>query len=410
MSHDDSSKKTEATPKYQQIVVPDHAVKPDTSGTSFLRTGTFPSLTDATKQPPGFRESLALARLAGEHHLKTGGSWHHVDGNRIETTTGRKVEVIAGSYIAHRGPGNSPGDNFSSTWAKTSYTQIGSSDLPIGPQPAPRSPSPPGDPDSDFADKLSFPYSDNLIWSKPPPRPDGKPEPPTSDIDVVPTGSTTNANGALTSGDVASVTWAQRTLTYIGSPTKPVGLAYAETQAGTIKQKNFAQSGNVVSWNHAPFGKFWQDALATTIQTTNEAKGEILVTNTAPNLTTVNVGTQEVINLAPGMLTFTAGLAYANITVGVGITNINVGEQLVINVPDRFQFTLDDGHIKMASSAMTAVDTRLTDLDWKIGHLENKVLLQRADITATNTQLSATKLEMHSTCSTSMAPMHTWGI
>ena len=309
MSHDDPPAK-DATKKYHQIVVPDHAVKPDTTGTSFLRTGTFPSLTDTTKQPPGFRESLALARLAGEHHLKTGGSWHHVDGNRIDTTTGRKVEVIQGSYIAHRGPGNSPGPNFSSTWATTSYTQIGSGDLPIGPQPAPSSTSPPNAPASNFADTLSFPFGDGSGFTfsplpVPPGTPPGTPQPPTSDIDVIPTGSTTSANGALTSGDVATVTWAQRTLTYIGSPSKPVGLAFAETQAGTIKQRNFAQTGDVVSWNHAPFGKFWQDALATTILTTNSAKADITVTNTAPLLTTLNTGIQLVVNIgATGVLTF----------------------------------------------------------------------------------------------------------
>src|ERR1700760_4735368 len=157
MSQDDRSTKDA---KYQQIVVPDHALKPDTSGTSFLRTGTFPSLTDPTKQPPGFRESRELARLAGDHHLKTGGSWHHVDGNRVDTTTGRKVEVIAGSYVAHRGPGNSPGPNFSATWATNSYTQVGSLDLPVGSTPGSTpTPTAPSDPGPGFVETLNFGYS-----------------------------------------------------------------------------------------------------------------------------------------------------------------------------------------------------------------------------------------------------------
>ncbi len=369
MSHDDPGAK-DATKKYQQIVVPDHALKPDTSGTSFLRTGTFPSLTDTTKQPPGFRESLELAQLAGDHHLKTGGSWHHVDGNRIETTTGRKVEVIAGSYVAHRGPGNSPGPNFSATWATNSYTQIGSLDLPVGWNPGPPvTPNNTGvdDPPDNFVESLSFPFSTNLTFNPLP----GNVKVPTSDIDVIPPGTSNNSNARLQPGDVASVTWAQRALTYVGSTTKPVWLVYAETQAGTIKAKNFAQIGDVVSWNHAPYGKYWQDALATTILTTNEAKADITVTNTAPNILTNNIGTQEVLNLAPVMLTATAAGAVfnviaaatvANVTAAAEIYNVNFGMQTVISAPENQQFMLSNGKIVAADSDMAAVRTRVDAL------------------------------------------------
>jgi len=234
MSHDDRSTR-DATKKYQQIVVPDHALKPDTSGTSFLRTGTFPSLTDATKQPPGFRKSLELARLAGDHHLKTGGSWHHVDGNRIETTTGRKVEVIAGSYIAHRGPGNSPGPNFSATWATTSYTQVGSQDLPVGglQSTTPAAPSP------DYASSLTFPFSASSIIFNPPSNPNN-PQAMPPDVDTTAPGNT-----GIQNGDVATATWAQRVLTYVGSIAQPVPIVYAETHAGSIETRSYAEAGDI---------------------------------------------------------------------------------------------------------------------------------------------------------------------
>ena len=264
MSHDDPSAKN-AKKKYHQTVVPDHALKPDTSGTSFLRTGTFPSLTDATKQPPGFQKSLALARLAGDHHLKTGGSWHHVDGNRVETTTGRKVEVIAGSYVAHRGPGNSPGPNFSATWATNSYTQIGSLDVPVGWTPgsaagtASQPPQPPGtpqpDPDDNFVERLSYGYD---AFNVPMPldarRSESLDTPSTRPDPTEPAGDPARADGrhdrrrdraaSNKNGDVVTTTWAQRIRTYQGSASQPgYPLVYAETQAGTIKGQELRPDG-----------------------------------------------------------------------------------------------------------------------------------------------------------------------
>jgi hypothetical protein len=397
MSDDDTS-----TKKYHQIVVPDHSLKPGTGGTSFLRTGTFPSLTDATKQPPGFQKSLALAEMAGDHHLKTGGSWHHVDGNRVETTTGRKVEVIAGSYVAHRGPGNSPGANFSSTWATNSYTQIGSKDLPIGwnpnvnPAVAPNTTN--VDPDHGFADTLSFGYDGSRMGAD-----------AASRIEVNPT-NPTNSNMALQSGDVAAVTWAQRIMTYVGSPSAQVPLVYAETyaaafhsysyftaeskvyvgsdanpvptviaqtDAGSIDTRSFAHSGDITTWNHAVSGSgaVWQDTVAVGILTTNEAKADISVFNTSPLLTTVNTGIQAVVNVgAVGTFTF--------------------GPNLVMNLPSFWNFTLDETGFKLASADMTAAQQRLDVLKTQLANMAQDVTSVSNTIAGTHTSLAATRTHL----------------
>jgi hypothetical protein len=401
MSKDDPSK-AEVTPKYQQVVVPDHPLKPNTSGTSFLRTGTFPSLTDTTKQPPGFRESLALARQAGDNHLKTGGSWHHVDGNRIETTTGRKVEIIKGAYVAHRGPGNSPGPNFSSTWATNSYTQVGSKDVPIGwdpnsfPAPATAPTAPTVDPPANFVETLSFAYDGTTMGTD-----------TQSHIDVNPA-TPTNSNGALQLGDVAGVTWAQRILTYVGSVNRPVPLVYAETwgesmhsysyysvesktyvgsdahpvplvyaqtwaatmqtlvgddgnpvptviartDAGSVDTRIFAHSGDIVSWNHVlDAGKFWQDAYATTILTTSEANADITVTNTAPLITTVNTGA--------AVNTLTAGVEIGVFNAAVELLTLNLGNQTTLSFP---------------------VDTTIHDITTRINFLHSELASTVSDV------------------------------
>ena len=62
----------DTTNTYAQIVVPTYALENPltssedggtTSGSSFIRLGSFPSLTDATEQPDGFANSLKLAQL-----------------------------------------------------------------------------------------------------------------------------------------------------------------------------------------------------------------------------------------------------------------------------------------------------------------------------------------------------------
>jgi hypothetical protein len=62
----------DTTDTYAQIVVPSYAlenpVAPSpkvTTGSSFIRLGSFPSLTDSSEQPSGFTNSLALAQLVG---------------------------------------------------------------------------------------------------------------------------------------------------------------------------------------------------------------------------------------------------------------------------------------------------------------------------------------------------------
>jgi hypothetical protein len=389
MGDDDTS-----TKKYHQIVVPDHALKPDTSGTSFLRMGTFPSLTDSTQQPPGFRKSHKLAELAGEHHLKTGGSWHHVDGNRVETTTGRKVEVIAGSYVAHRGPGNSPGVNFSATWASNSYTQVGSRDVPIGwdpnnsPATAP-SPTPVYPPDN-FVETLSFTYDGSRMGDD-----------PLSHIETTPPDLSTN--NALTDGDVVAVTWAQRVLTYVGSTGRPVPVVYAETHVGSIQSKTFSHTGDITTWNHADSagGTVWTDTLASAaIVTTSEAP-TITVTNTGVNLLTNNVGFQEVLNLGPAVATataagavttltlagavatLTAAGAVATVTQALVISNINVGKQIVVNMPSRSQFTLDEEGLHNTKTDATNAETRLANI-------ESRIRVSETAISETNTHLDQT--------------------
>jgi hypothetical protein len=373
MSDDD------ATKKYHQIVVPDHSVKPSTSGTSFLRTGTFPSLTDKAKQPPGFRKSVGLARLAGDRHLKTGGSWHHVDGNRIETTTGRKVEVIAGSYVAHRGPGNSPGPNFAATWAMNSYTQIGSEDLPVGWEPTLDSqgnvevdnqgqetgasaPSAATNDPSGWASSLSRHYRESY-----------DPDPTTPGTPGTKPATETGDVPSISDGDVIATTWAQRVLTYIGSTNRTVPLVYqetradtfhswgyfgvesctyvgtsdspapkvyAETHAGFWQQKTFAHSGDITTWNHAPDNSVWQDTLAVAMLTTNEAKVDISVFNTAPIFTTLNTCVQVVINLG----------AMGTLTIGPNVT---------INLPACLTFAGDNTGVKMASLDMNNAQTQI---------------------------------------------------
>jgi|SRR6185437_10207880 len=419
MSDDD------ATKKYHQIVVPDHSLKPGAGGTSFLRTGTFPSLTDKTKQPPGFKKSVGLARLAGDHHLKTGGSWHHVDGNRVETTTGRKVEVIAGSYVAHRGPGNSPGPNFSATWATTSYTQVGSLDLPVGYSPDTSPATAPNatnvDPVAGFVETMSYNYDGSMgaeagqaliETNQPPPNPNPA--------------NTPVATTQLSPGDVLGVTWAQRIMTYVGSPKKPVPLVYAETwamsmhsfsnysvesktfvgsdaspvplvyaqtwagemqtyvgtddnpvptviartDAGSSDTRTFAHTGDITTWNHAvgASGAVWQDTVAVGILTTQEAKADISVFNTAPIMTTVNTGlVQATINLAAFM------------------TTMNIGPQLTVNIPTKTQFTIDEQGFHVTKTDTDAAHTALVNAFTNLADVVS--LINNAQVTIGNTTM-----------------------
>jgi hypothetical protein len=382
--------------KYHQIVVPDHAVKPETSGSSFLRTGTFPSLTDPTKQPPGFRESLALARQAGDHHLKTGGSWHHVDGNRIETTTGRKVEVIAGSYVAHRGPGNSPGPNFSATWATNSYTQVGSFDTPIGwtPSSFPAGDSqPPGtspeEPPENFVETLSYDY-DGARMSGTDPNPvveSTQLNPPASPTPVL------ISNNLLQNGDVVTVTWGQRILTYQGSANQVAPLVYAETQAGTIVNKSYAHTGNITTFIHAVGDSscVWQDTVAKAITTTQEAVA-ITVANTATNLFTNNFGTQEVLNLGPAVVTataaaqvstFTAAAQVSTVTAAAALLTVNVGVSTTVSVPA-------DTTIKNIEEEINAVRTDVTATQNQVNALHNTLASTLTAVSAVADHVSGT--------------------
>jgi hypothetical protein len=117
-----------------------------TAGSSFVRLGSFPDVTQPGKGPAGFNKSLELAKLVGDASgisgaegqdsspspyggdpnyllgfandtraqkaaltppqgkpesivlLTKGGWWDHSDGNRISTTAGDKVEIIQGNY------------------------------------------------------------------------------------------------------------------------------------------------------------------------------------------------------------------------------------------------------------------------------------------------------------------------
>jgi hypothetical protein len=78
---DYSDSSSDASDTYAQIVVPTYDLENpvDTSGTttgsSFIRLGSFPSLTDSTEQPSGFAHSLALAQLvAGTATTYTAGT------------------------------------------------------------------------------------------------------------------------------------------------------------------------------------------------------------------------------------------------------------------------------------------------------------------------------------------------
>ncbi len=57
--------------KYYQIGVPNFTLKPSApaGGNSFVRMGTFPSLTDAAAGPPGFPKSLELAKLVADDSI-----------------------------------------------------------------------------------------------------------------------------------------------------------------------------------------------------------------------------------------------------------------------------------------------------------------------------------------------------
>jgi hypothetical protein len=176
---------------------------------------------------------------------------------------------------------------------------------------------------------------------------------------------------------------------------------YAETQAGTIKARNFAQTGDVVAWNHAPYGKYWQDSLATTILTTNEAKADITVTNTAPLISTLNTGLQNVTNIAPAMVTATVAGSVANLTVAGVIANISVGQQLVINFPEEWQFALTHGKIQTTYVAATAEATTVTGADSEMAAIRtwmgqvNTFLAQtNTDVTQINTNFAAVKTEI----------------
>src|ERR1700744_2415542 len=102
-----------ADSKYHQVAVPDHP-----GGSSFTRVGSFPSRGDPAPLPSRFA---------------TSGRGPHTDGNRINTTVGNVVDVIHGPYLASRSAAASPpGKTLAASWAESVYTQVGSSDTPIG--------------------------------------------------------------------------------------------------------------------------------------------------------------------------------------------------------------------------------------------------------------------------------------
>src|SRR5262249_22737157 len=125
----------------------------------------------------------------------------------------------------------------------------------------------------------------------------------------------TISNNLLMNGDVVTVTWGQRIMTYQGSANQVAPLVFAETQAGAIVTKSYAHSGNITTFIHAVGDTScgWQDTLAKAITTSTEAAA-ITVTNTAANLFTNNIGTQEVLNLGPVVFTATAAPLVTTLT------------------------------------------------------------------------------------------------
>jgi hypothetical protein len=183
-------------------------------------------------------------------------------------------------------------------------------------------------------------------------------------------------------------------MTYVGSVSQPVPLVLAETWAykyhsnsyfSTESITNVGSSDNpvpsVVAETHGTAivtkvraESVVQDTTSMTITTTQEAGAAITVANTAVNLFTHNLGTQEVLNLGPvvftataaaGVITMVAAMEVETLTaasavsgtyiVAPDITVVNVGLQHTVNVPE-------DTTISTLTSRVTATESRVNAL------------------------------------------------
>lgn len=279
--------------KFCQIAVPDHPVSTETTGNTFVHLGTWPEGDDAP--PPGFPQGLALLRTAGKAgRSKKGGHWGHSDGNRVTTTVGNVVDVIQGAYIAYRSSASSPpGPSLSCTWASSTYTQVGSEDMPIG-----NGVGSPSDPSFSTASDDNVPYESTDL-----PAPSGSnPDPYATD--------TTYTDSKASSGDVVSSTWAQRVLTYTGSAKTPVPYVFSLTYAGSVLSNTVAKV--IASTQEAV--AVASNTIAVTIVSTQEA---VALGN---NTTALFVGNS------------TEGLTVGNSTAAVLIGNCQVAAALIANV------------------------------------------------------------------------------
>ncbi len=379
--------------KFYQVSVPDFSMDGG-GGNSFLRLGSAPAPTDTT---PGFQASYALAQtevkllsandasfdpanLSDDKALLTqGGVWDHTDGNRIVTTLGDKIEIIKGNY---------------------SLVVSGSDNVPVN-------------------TSVSAPYTSTLTGSQAAPIGTGASLGPATPPGSMP------MTADLTPGDVFVGTWANRVLTYVGSAPTPVPVVYTETYAGTVTNNTYTTgpvnvltqatgasvttttttSGGGVNLNTNVTGGTFTTANAIvggTMMTNNEADA-ITTTNTAAALTTVNTaannftftfGAVETINIGPAIAAINVGLAVAAVNVGA-IATINIGPQLVVNVPSRLQFSLDEQGFHVTKTDSTAAEDRLKGIETNISNAKTGISLLSQRVNGEDTQLATQKTQIN---------------
>lgn len=363
--------------KYHQVAVPDHP-----GGSSFLRLGSFPSGGDPAPLPAGFEKARALAGVSAAR-ATTSGHWSHTDGNRITTTVGNVVDVINGSYIAVRSAAASPpGPALTASWSSWSYTQTGSVDYPVG------GGGSAGDPTGSQPDSFQVTYGQTGGAT-----------------------DSTTADGKASNGDVIAATWAGRSMTYVGSASKPVPYVFTQTYGGKVATYTYttvanetlttATGGDVSTTVNVSGGG---SVMTTTTvnggnSVTKTTADQITAVNTSKAITNVNTAA-NILNQSIGFIENTNEGVIFNLNLGF-TSNVTIGGQFDFTAPERFDLSPETTEISGIKSSIEGVTTRIGAAETKIQGVETKITdvetaiqAEAAKITAAETAITDVKTDI----------------
>jgi hypothetical protein len=304
---------TKATIKSTYSTLINNAFITDVSGGHFQEQ--YPSPTPCIKTIEYVRNDAGEWTLYQDNGI--GNLVTKLKGRTVDLFQGESREAYVGSNAAsHDGSGTNgmllDPVLVAKTWAKSSYSQTGSQDKPVG------------------YDKPIAPATTPSGW-------------PATPVAAMPG----DVNAAVLQGDVVSATWAQRIRSYTGSSGKYVPYVYSATFADQI-QSDTTTSGDNTSYTTAggtisgtTKGKAVSSSTESTggdITSTTTSSDNIKSTTVALNIANMVAGIKAVENLtwgSVGVVNLTgAGGSVVNMSLGsiLGVLNINAGIGPIINM------------------------------------------------------------------------------